>query len=66
MKKRLVTIAVALMMVLMTALTAYAAEEMTADKLDTYYASGRLTKEQYEELMGMVNPQPAANESEGE
>lgn len=36
------------------------------DKLDTYYASGRLTKEQYEELMGMVNPQPAANESEGE
>ena len=24
------------------------------DKLDTYYASGRLSKEQYEELMGMV------------
>lgn len=36
------------------------------DKLDTYYATGRLTREQYEELMGMVNPQPAANESEGE
>ena len=29
------------------------------DKLDTYYASGRLTKEQYEELMALVNPQPA-------
>ena len=37
------------------------------DKLDTYYASGRLTKEQYEELMAMVNPQPDPEpESEGE
>ena len=37
------------------------------DKLDTYYASGRLTKEQYKELMALVNPQPAPEpESEGE
>ena len=35
------------------------------DKLDTYYASGRLPKPQYEELMALVNPQPDP-ESEGE
>ena len=36
------------------------------DKLDTYYATGRLTTEQYEELVAMVNPPAAQGESEGE
>ena len=35
------------------------------DKLDTYYAACRLTTEQYNELMALVNP-PANTESEGE
>ena len=35
------------------------------DKLDTFYAAGRMSKTEYEELMGLVNPQ-ATDESEGE
>lgn len=29
--------------------------EGLADKLDVYFAAGRLTTEEYEELMGMLN-----------
>jgi hypothetical protein len=28
---------------------------MTADKLDVYFAAGRLTAEEYAELIGMLN-----------
>lgn len=28
---------------------------MTAEKLDVYYAANRLTTEQYEELVAMIN-----------
>lgn len=35
------------------------------DKLDTFYAADRMSKTEYEELMALVNPQPA-EESEGE
>lgn len=36
------------------------------DKLDTFYAAGRMTKAEYEELMGMVNPAPADDTEEAE
>lgn len=36
------------------------------DKLDTFYAAGRMTKEQYEELVALVNPAATTTESEGE
>lgn len=35
------------------------------DKLDTFYAAGRMTKEQYEELLAMVNP-PASQGEDGD
>ncbi len=28
------------------------------EKLDTFYAAGRMTKEEYEELMGMIQTVP--------
>jgi hypothetical protein len=31
------------------------AGRMTADKLDVYFAAGRLTAEEYAELIGMLN-----------
>lgn len=31
--------------------------KMTAQKLDVYYAAGRLTDEEYAELMGLLNPE---------
>lgn len=31
------------------------------EKLDTFYAAGRMTKEQYEELMDMIHPAPENN-----
>jgi hypothetical protein len=36
-------------------LTLIRAGRMDANKLDVYYASGRLTDEEYTELMGMLN-----------
>ena len=36
------------------------------EKLDTFYAAGRMTKAEYEELMAMINPPANTNESEGE
>ena len=30
-------------------------KEAVMEKLDTFYAAGRLTKEQYEELVALVN-----------
>lgn len=33
------------------------AGRMDADKLDVYYAAGRLTAEEYAELIGMLNAQ---------
>ena len=35
------------------------------EKLDTFYAAGRMTKEQYTELMGMINTVPGTD-GEGE
>ena len=36
-------------------LTLIRAGRMGANKLDVYYAAGRLTDEEYTELMGMLN-----------
>ncbi len=35
------------------------------EKLDTFYAAGRMTKEEYEELMGKIHTVPE-NNGEGE
>lgn len=41
-------------------------KEDVLNKLDTYYATGRLNTEQYEELVALVNGTPTGEESEGE
>ena len=40
--------------------------EAVMDKLETFYATDRMSKDEYKELMAMVNPQPEAEESAGE
>lgn len=38
-------------------LTLIRAGRMDANKLDVYYAAGRLTDDEYTELMGMLTPE---------